>query len=95
MLKTLQKLESLISFKTYLEESSEATPVLKKSKYRDNEWNVYNSKTKKDTDWSIKKVSNKEWILVDPNEEHPQTFNSLARCKQELVSYAAAFNPED
>jgi hypothetical protein len=87
--------ESLISFKTYLEESSEATPVLKKSKYRDNEWNVYNSKTKKDTDWSIKKVSNKEWILVDPNEEHPQTFNSLARCKQELVSYAAAFNPED
>lgn len=87
--------ESLISFKTYLEESTEATPVLKKSKYRDNEWNVYNSKTKKDTDWSIKKVSNKEWILVDPNEEHPQTFNSLARCKQELVSYAAAFNPED
>ena len=87
--------ESLISFKTYLEESTEATPVLKKSKYRDNEWNVYNSKTKKDTDWSIKKVSNKEWILVDPNEEHPQTFNSLARCKQELVSYAAAFNLED
>ena len=87
--------ESLISFKTYLEENTEATPVLKKSKYRANEWNVYNSKTKKDTDWSIKKVSNKEWILVDPNEEHPQTFNSLARCKQELVSYAAAFNPED
>jgi hypothetical protein len=87
--------ESLISFKTYLEENTEATPVLKKSKYRANEWNVYNSKTKKDTDWSIKKISNKEWILVDPNEENPQTFNSLARCKQELVSYAAAFNPED
>ena len=87
--------ESIISFKTYLEENTEATPVLKKSKYRANEWNVYNSKTKKDTDWSIKKISNKEWILVDPNEENPQTFNSLARCKQELVSYAAAFNPED
>lgn len=83
------------SFADFLEENTEATPVLKKSKYRANEWNVYNSKTKKDTDWSIKKISNKEWILVDPNEEHPQTFNSLARCKQELVSYAAAFNPED
>jgi hypothetical protein len=98
--KALQKInsvlgESLISFRTYLKENTEATPVLKKSKYRANEWNVYNSKTKKDTDWSIKKVSNKEWILVDPNEEHPQKFNSLARCKQELVSYTAAFNPED
>ena len=87
--------ESLISFKAYLQENTEAVPVLKKSKYRANEWNVYNSKTKKDTDWFIKKVSNKEWILVDPNEEYPQTFNSLARCKQELTSYAAAFNPED
>ena len=87
--------ESIMSFRVYLEENERAVPVLKKSKYRANEWNVYNSKTKKDTDWFIKKVSNKEWVLVDPNEEYPQTFNSLARCKQELTSYAAAFNPED
>lgn len=82
------------TFNEFINENADPVPVLKKWGSRNNYWHVYNSITKKDTDWSIEKVSNKEWILTDPNGDNIQTFPSLAKCKYELRNYAAAFNPE-